>query len=52
MWDRRQAVRLADLSLRLVDEIGRLVNTLPYVTAAYHERSPLMGEIRPERIDV
>jgi predicted nucleotidyltransferase len=44
--------RLADVSLAIADETGSVVNALPYMNNAYHERTPLMGEIRREGVDV
>ena len=44
--------RLADLSLTIVDETGAVINALPYPAAAYQERTPLMGEIRREGVEV
>lgn len=53
MPDRWQELdRLADLSLAFVDETGVVVNALPYLRSAYQERTPLMGEIRREGVDL
>ena len=48
----RELDRLADLSLTIADETGSVVNALPYLNGAYYERTPLMGEIRREGVDV
>jgi uncharacterized protein len=48
----RELDRLSDVSLDFVDETGVIVNALPYLHAAYQERTPLMGEIRREGVDV
>jgi len=44
--------RLADLRVKLIDETGAFFDVLPYLVAAYAERSPLMREIRREGVDL
>src|SRR6516164_965824 len=44
--------RLADASLDFVDETGVVVNAFAYPLAAYDERTPLMGEIRREGVEL
>jgi predicted nucleotidyltransferase len=44
--------RLADLRVKLIDETGAFFDVLPYLAAAYGERSPLMREIRLEGVDL
>jgi predicted nucleotidyltransferase len=43
--------RLAGLSSSIIDETGGVVHAMPYPAGAYHERTPLMREIRREGID-
>jgi predicted nucleotidyltransferase len=53
MVDRWQELdRLADLSLNFADKAGSIINALPYLSAVYQERSPLMAAIRQEGIEV
>jgi predicted nucleotidyltransferase len=53
MPDRWQELdRLSDLSLNIVDATGAVVNALPYLNTTYRERTPLMGEIRTEGVDI
>ncbi len=53
MSDRWQECdRLASISLDIVDSTGAVVNALPYLNASYQDRSPLMGAIRQEGVDV
>lgn len=53
MGDRLQELdRLADLSTDLIGETGEVVNALACGAGAYHERTPLMREIRRESIDI
>jgi predicted nucleotidyltransferase len=44
--------RLADLETRLILDRGAVIHAIPYAVEAYHERTPLMGEIRAEGIEV
>ncbi|MDR3557469.1 MAG: nucleotidyltransferase domain-containing protein [Syntrophobacteraceae bacterium] len=44
--------RLADLRVRFIDETGAFFDVLPYLAAAYSERTPLMHEIREEGLDL
>jgi uncharacterized protein len=44
--------RLADLSTNIIDETGEVVHAMPYEAGAYHDRTPLMREIRYEGIDL
>jgi uncharacterized protein len=43
---------LAQLSTDLIDETGEGVNALAYRAEAYHDRTPLMREIRREGLDL
>ncbi len=53
MSDRWQECdRLVDISLDIVDRTGAVVNALPYLNASYQDRSPLMGAIRREGVDI
>jgi predicted nucleotidyltransferase len=47
-----EADRLADLSVRLFDETGALIDAKPYPGEVYHHRTPLMHEIRREGLDL
>ncbi len=44
--------RLAHLSTGLIEETGEVVNAMAYEAGAYHERTPLMREIRLEGVDL
>ncbi|MDA8308610.1 MAG: nucleotidyltransferase domain-containing protein [Deltaproteobacteria bacterium] len=44
--------RLADLRVKFIDETGVFFDALPYLAAAYRERTPLMHEIREEGLDL
>nr|WP_294556725.1 nucleotidyltransferase domain-containing protein [uncultured Rhodopila sp.] len=44
--------RLADLRVRLLEEIGAFFDARPNLTTAYDERTPLMREIRREGLDL
>jgi hypothetical protein len=44
--------QLADLSTALLDDTGELVHAMPYRAGSYHERTPLMHEIRADGIDL
>lgn len=44
VWKER--FRLADLRVDFLDEAGVFVDAKPYPTTAYHDRTPLMHEIR------
>lgn len=44
--------RLAELETQITIDTGAVIHALPYRTDAYDERTPLMGEIREEGIDV
>ena len=44
--------RLAKLRVNFIDETGAFFDAAPYPDTAYHERSPLMHEIRREGIDL
>jgi predicted nucleotidyltransferase len=44
--------RLADLRVKLIDDTGAFFDVLPYATAAYADRSPLMREIRLDGLDL
>lgn len=44
--------RLADLRIGFVMEDGAFFDTKPYSAGAYEQRTPLMGEIRRDGIDL
>ena len=44
--------RLADLSSAILDETGEFIHAMPYRAGSYHERTPMMHEIRAEGIDL
>lgn len=44
--------RLADLGTAILDTDGKLVHALPYPSAAYAERTPLMHEIRKDGVEL
>lgn len=44
--------RLADLHVRFLDETGKFFDAKPYLTAALHDTSPLMDEIRREGLEL
>jgi uncharacterized protein len=44
--------RLAGLRVKFLDETGAFFDAKPYPVTAYHERSPLMHEIRREGRDL
>jgi predicted nucleotidyltransferase len=48
----RELDHLANLSLDFADTTGSIINVLPYLNAAYRERTPLMAAIRQEGVDV
>jgi uncharacterized protein len=54
MPDRWQELdRLADLSTKIiVEEDGPFIHAMPFRADAYHERSPLMHEVRTDGIDL
>jgi predicted nucleotidyltransferase len=44
--------RLADLRVDFIDETGAFFDTKPFLASAYHERTPLMAEIRRDGLDL
>ena len=44
--------RLADLRLKMLDETGAFFEARPYATSEIESRTPLMGDIRREGIDL
>ena len=44
--------RLADLGTSVLDETGAFIHAMPYRAGAYHERTPLMLEVRTAGIDL
>ncbi len=42
--------RLAELRVRFLDETGAFFDAMPYPSAAYGERTPLMHEIRKDGV--
>jgi predicted nucleotidyltransferase len=47
----RELDRLADLRADFLDETGAFFDAKPYAASAYHERTPLMREIRRDGVD-
>jgi len=47
-----EADKIALAALNLFDETGALIHAMPYRAGAYHERTPLMHELRREGIDL
>jgi len=51
--DRRQEVRrMVPLVTDIVEETGAVVHPMPFRTGAWHDRTPLMYEIRRDGIDL
>ncbi len=48
----KELYRLADLSSDFIHETGAFVHVMPYRADAYAERTPLMGEIRREGVEL
>jgi len=44
--------RLAALRVDMIDDTGAFFDAIPYRTAAYRDRTPLMNEIRQDGIDL
>jgi predicted nucleotidyltransferase len=44
--------RLADLGTSILDETGAFIHAMPYRAGSYHERTPLMLEVRTAGIDL
>jgi predicted nucleotidyltransferase len=44
--------RLADLSSDILDSDGKFVHAMPYGAGQYHERTPLMREVREDGIEL
>jgi predicted nucleotidyltransferase len=44
--------RLADISTDILYEAGEVIHAMPFRAGAYHERTPLMHEIRTDGIDL
>jgi uncharacterized protein len=44
--------RLADLGSQFLADEGKLIHALPYSAVAYHQRTPLMHEIRKDGLDL
>ena len=44
--------RLADLGFDLLDEMDVLLDVKPFPAEAYHERTPLMYEVRRDGVDL
>jgi predicted nucleotidyltransferase len=49
---RRELKRLADLRVDFLDDTGAFFDTKPYPAASWHDRSPLMHEIRQDGLDL
>jgi len=47
-----EADKIADLTLRLLTETGAFIHAMPYRAAQYHERSPLMHQIRRDGLEL
>ena len=50
LWD--ELGRLSHITTRILDETGALISASPFPAGAYHERSPLMQEIRADGVDL
>jgi predicted nucleotidyltransferase len=50
VWQER--LRLADLRVDFLDTTGAFFDAKPYAAAAWHDRTPLMSEIRRDGVDV
>ncbi len=44
--------RLADIGTEILYEVGRVVHAVPFQAGDYAERTPLMGEIRQDGIEI
>jgi predicted nucleotidyltransferase len=44
--------RLADLRVEMFDETGELLDIHPFLASEWPDRTPLMGEIRREGVDL
>jgi hypothetical protein len=45
-------MRLADLRVDFLDETGAFFDMKPYPATSYHDRTPLMHEIRRDGLDL
>jgi len=50
VWKER--FRLADLRVEFLDSTGAFFEAKPYPSTAYHDRTPLMHEIRKDGLDL
>jgi uncharacterized protein len=48
----KERFRLADLRVEFLDSTGAFFDAKPYPSAAYHDRTPLMHEIRRDGLDL
>jgi predicted nucleotidyltransferase len=48
----REMDRLADIGSEILDDEGKLVHAMPYLSASYRDRTPLMHEIRKDGVDL
>jgi len=48
----RELDRLADLSTDILDQTGEFIHAMPYHAGSYHERTPLMREVRTDGVDL
>jgi uncharacterized protein len=44
--------RLADIATDVLYESGGVVHAMPYPVGSYNERTPLMGEVRRDGVDL
>jgi predicted nucleotidyltransferase len=44
--------RLADIATDVLYESGAVVHAMPYPVGSYNERTPLMGEVRRDGVDL
>jgi predicted nucleotidyltransferase len=44
--------RVADVTMTILEETGAFIHAMPYRASQYHERSPLMHEIRREGLEL
>lgn len=47
-----EADRIADATTNILEETGAFIHAMPYRAVQYHERSPLMHEIRREGLEL
>lgn len=48
----REMNQLADIGTEILYEAGKVVHAMPYPAGSYSERTPLMGQIRRDGIEL